>query len=101
MEDGTCSDRAADTLREDELVVFFRDGHHHQPEDVEECAGYQNPAGTEIVKEYSYDGTLFGVRTVNASLLLTPELSVRTPKNIMKISNEVIHVTVLVGKSCS
>ena len=68
---------------------------------MEECASYQNPAGAEIVKEYSYDGTLFGDRTVNVSLLLVPELGVRTPKNIMKISNEVIHVTVLVGKSCS
>lgn len=58
VEDGAGAQGAADALGQDELVVFLRDGGHHQAEDVEEGPAQEEPAGAEVVEERAEEGAL-------------------------------------------
>jgi hypothetical protein len=50
-EEGVGPDGADDGLGEEELVVLRREGHHHQAEDVDDCAAEQHPPRTVGVED--------------------------------------------------
>jgi hypothetical protein len=58
VEDHTSSDRTADALSEDELVIFGGERCHHEAEDMEEGASKENPSRTIVVIQLADDRTL-------------------------------------------
>jgi hypothetical protein len=59
--------RTANALRENDLVVFGGDGGHHQAEDMEERATKEDPTRTIVVIKLAKDGTLCQVSECHSS----------------------------------
>lgn len=99
VEDCACADGAADALCEKKLVILSREGCHHQAKNVENCAEEEDPTWAVAVKHCSEYGALWEM--LEWGLQMESESNLRTQKNIMKVSSEVIHVIVLVENSRS
>lgn len=70
---------------------------------MEECATQEDVSGAIAIKESTKNGTLLRMRLVLDILDTRSGLdeSGHTAKNMTKVSNDVIHVTVLVDKLLS
>ena len=58
-EDGAGTQRAADALGQDELIVFGGYAGHHQAEHMQDTTEEQRPPGPIAVEEPAKDGTLW------------------------------------------
>jgi hypothetical protein len=83
--------RTANALRENDLVVFGGDGGHHQAEDMEERAAKEDPTRTIVVIKLAKDGALCQVSECHSSSGRV-EL---TPTNMENVSSEGIQAIVL------